>query len=148
LHGQRVQAVVTLGAQSQHLHAGAQTRGPGHHIGQVQAKFFGQVGLVQQHHRPRAAFPRHDQVALDAPLVVVAVEAADDEEHIDVGGQHLLANLALRLLAAELRPALKHLGDDRGIVAQHHPVAHRRPQQRVAPQEAADAGIHLAGFGP
>ena len=49
-----------------------------------------EIGLVQDHDRRRAAVPGDDEVALDAPGVVIAVEAGHQEHHVDVGGDDLL----------------------------------------------------------
>jgi len=40
-----------------------------------------------------------DQVAFNATLVEVAIEAADDEQDVDVGGEDLLLNRFARLFA-------------------------------------------------
>ena len=49
-----------------------------------------EVGLVEDDDRPRAAVPGGREVALDAPQVEVVVEAADQEDRVDVGGDDLL----------------------------------------------------------
>ena len=82
--------------------SGDQVSAAGDDFAEVEAQLAGKIRLVEQDDGTRAAFTRHDQVALKTALVEVVIEAAHNEQHIDVGGQHLFAHLALRLLAREL----------------------------------------------
>ncbi len=70
------------------------------------------------------------------------------KQHVDIGRQHLFADQPLRLLARELGPALQHLDDRQGVLAQHHPVAHRRPQSRGLAQRSGHACLDFAALGP
>ena len=70
--------------------------------------------------RPRAALPRHGEVALEAARVEVVVEPRDDEGGVDVGGDDLLDGLVAGGLAREDALARQH-GVDRGAVATASP---------------------------
>ena len=113
-----------------------------------------EIGLVQQDDRPRAAVPRGDQVALDAPRVEIMIQAADQEHDIDVRGDDLLLGDIARRLARELAAAGERGLDDRVAVSlglhDGHPVADRR--KRLArlgamTQASAHPGEAFAGGG-
>src|SRR5262249_19560764 len=104
----------------------------------------------QQHDRLRAALPREREVALDAPDVVVRVEAADDEDDVDVGSDDLrlrLAALGGRALANERAPPREDGRDRRAILVlpsgDRDPVADRGMLVGV-PQPAGDLRATLA----
>ena len=67
-----------------------------------------EIALRQHDHRLGAALPRHRHVPLQAAEVEVLVQRHDQEDGVDVGGEHLLLRGVQRDLARELRPA----GDD------------------------------------
>jgi hypothetical protein len=50
----------------------------------------GEVGFVEENNGTCTALLGEDEKALDAALIEVAIEAADDEENVDVGGEYLL----------------------------------------------------------
>jgi len=50
----------------------------------------GEVGFVEKDNGTCTALLGEDEKALDAALIEVAIEAADDEENVDVGGEYLL----------------------------------------------------------
>ena len=62
----------------------------GQHLGHARRQVVAQVGLVEQHHRCRAARPGQCQVALQAPQVEVVGERRDDDHGVHVGGDDLL----------------------------------------------------------
>ena len=64
-----------------------------------------EVALRQQHHRLGAALARQDEVALEAAQAQVLVERRDDEDDVDVRGEHLLLGRLPRGLAREPRAA-------------------------------------------
>ena len=141
---QRVQPVVGQRTDRNHRQPRAHLPRLRHQVVQIQPQLPRQVGLVQQHHRPRPALICHHQKPLQPPRVIVAVKPAHNKQNIDVGRQHLLAHLALRLLAREFRPAFQHPLNHRPVRLQHHPVAHRRPQPATLAQHARHARIHFA----
>ena len=63
-----------------------------------------EVGLRQHDHGLGAALPGHRHVALQAAEVEVLVQRHDQEDGVDVGGEHLLLRGVQRDLAGELRP--------------------------------------------
>ena len=63
---------------------------------QVEVQSVGEVGFIEQDYWARAALLRDDEIALDAALVEVAIEAADDKEGVDVGGEDLFLNVTSR----------------------------------------------------
>jgi hypothetical protein len=93
------------------------------------------VGLGQHQHRRRPGLADDRQIALEAARIEVAVEAADDQHGIDVGGDDLLAPGLAGGDAAQLAVA-RQQGLDLPLVidrrAHPHPVADRRPQGVVA----------------
>src|ERR671923_995259 len=102
-----------------------------------------------------AALPRRREVALEPAQVEVPVEAGDDEDRVDVGGEHLLADDLERLLARERRSPRQDRLNGRtaalGVGAQHDPVARDRYGAAVLGLETQPAGEltrELAGFGP
>ena len=126
---------------------GGQGRGGGAAVVAVGAE----VGLVEHEHRRGAAVPNGHEIALDAPEVEVAVEAAHQEHGVDVGGDELPAGrLAGRLAREAVAPGQHRLdgravavragangdpvADDRTGVGSGGPVAH----------PARDLGHHLA----
>ena len=130
----------------------------------------GDVGLVEQDDRGRAAAPGHREVALEAAEVEVAVEARDDERHVDVRGEDLLAGEGGTVVAgapAERGAAGEDGLDDDGAVApgagRRHPVADRRQvagaeglvaeparddRLAVARRGGEDPGVAMGGHDP
>ena len=69
--------------------------------------------------------------ALDAVKIEVAVQSADDERQLDVGGHRLHARLTPGDAARERAAPRKHALDGggairRGLAIQNHPIAHAR----------------------
>ena len=100
LGGQDVESVIGDGADGNDGGSGTEKLGAGDDGFEVEGKLGGKVGFVEQDDGARAAFRGHDQIALDAAGVVVAIEAADDEQDVNVCGKDLLADLALGLLSS------------------------------------------------
>jgi hypothetical protein len=111
-----------------------------------------QVGLGQDDHRARPAFPGHRQVALEAPDVQLAAERGDQEDRVDVRRDDLFARPvghARCLLAREQRAARQDVVDrPRAVGAEIgcHPVADGRMVDRVGvvAQPAGPLGAVLA----
>jgi hypothetical protein len=87
-----------------------------------------EVGLRQQDDRLRAALPRGREVALEPAQVEVLVQRHDQEDGVDVRGQHLLLRGVQRDLARELRGAREDVVDGGRVFVQpwsdRDPVAH------------------------
>ena len=100
-----------------------------------------EVGLVQDDHRRRAAFPGGGQVALEpADAEVALVEAHDEEGHVDVGHEHLLGHLREGRLPRELAPARQ---DDVDLpVADADPVADDRVLSRLGGMAKPSGDLH------
>ena len=100
-----------------------------------------EVGLVEDDHGRRAAFPGGGQVALEpADAEVPLVEAHDEEGHVDVGHQHLLGHLREGRLARELAPARQ---DDVDLpVADADPVADDRELSRLGGMAKPPGDLH------
>ena len=107
-----------------------------------------QIGLVEQNHRSRTTLSRYNQVALDAPLVVVPIKPAHDKERVDICGEHLLVHCAARLFSRQHAFAIEHLLDDRRIRPQSYPIPHCRPSRTVSTHLSAHAGFNFAVFCP
>ena len=111
-----------------------------------------EVRLVQDDDRPRAAVPGRREIALDAPQVEVVVEAADQEDGVDVGGDDLLFGGLAGDLAREAAAAGEQRLDG-ALVRRPRPRRHGDPvadgREAVAPvglvaEPAADPGQDLA----
>jgi hypothetical protein len=91
-------------------------------LGELRLQVVGEVGLVEHDHRRSAAFPGSGQVALQSPdLEVQFVQSHDEEGDVDVGDEHLLADLRPRRLPRELAvPREDHVDQ---AVAEPDPVA-------------------------
>ena len=110
-----------------------------------------QVGLGEDDDRVGAALPGQRHVALDPADVQVLVERRDEEEHVDVGGDHLLGGLVPGLLSAEGRPAREDGLDGArsapaGTVVRDPVADGGQVGGRVGgmAEPAADVGPHLA----
>ena len=97
------------------------------------------VGLVEDDDRRHATGPRHREVALQAAEVEVAVQAGDEEGHVDVRGDDLLVDQVagrpparVRRTAAERGPAGEYGRDDFGIVS---------ADRRLEGDPVADRGV-------
>jgi hypothetical protein len=92
-----------------------------------------EVELRQHDYRVCAAVPGRRQVALETPRVEVAVEAADEQDGVDVRDEDVLLGFQPRCLARDLRPARKD-SLDRGStarrVANGNPIADGRHAAR------------------
>ena len=55
-----------------------------------------------------------DEIALYAALVEIAIEAADDEEYVDISGEYLLLDGFAGLLAGQEGFAIEDVLDDGG----------------------------------
>ena len=117
--GNRFQAPSLEGAERKDGDAGRMTLGEANDVCDVSAE----IGFVQKDDGTRAALMREDEITLQTARVVIAIEPADDEEQVHVGGEDLLAEALARLLAGELGAAGQHLGDD-GSLPQDDPVTH------------------------
>src|SRR5689334_15541691 len=99
-----------------------------------------EVGFAEDDDGTRAALESQNQVTLDAPQVVVVIEADDQKNGINVGRDDLLFGSLARRLARELTGARQHRFDDGAVLIRQsrkrHPVADRReivaPLRRVA----------------
>ena len=109
-----------------------------------------EVALRQQHHRLRAALAGENDVPLDSSEIQILVERGDDEDDVDVRGEHLLLGRLPGGLARELRPA----GDERDdrsrllVLARGHgdPVADHREvgrRRRLVVQTAGDVATEV-----
>ena len=49
-----------------------------------------EIRLVEHDHGRRAALPCDDEIAFEAARIEVVIEAADEEDSVDVGGDDLL----------------------------------------------------------
>jgi len=58
----------------------------------VDVKRVGEICFIKQDQWTRAALLRDDQIAFDASLVEIAIEAADDKQDVDVGSEDLFLN--------------------------------------------------------
>ena len=145
LPGQRVQIFVGLGADGQYGDGRAERLDGGYDFGQVEIERGGEVGLVEQDDGACAAFVGHNQETFNATRVIVAVEAADDEQDVDVGGEDLFADLAFGLLAGDAGLADEDVIDDRFVGAEQDPVADGRPEDAGLAQESADTGVDFSG---
>ena len=111
-----------------------------------------QVALVQHHHRVGAAFHAQGQVALQPAKVEIAVQSADQEHQVDVGGDRLLVFPPPGRAPREQRAPRQHSFDDRLFRIDHargHPIAHHRhggAGGRVVPKGAARFGVEIAGI--
>ena len=99
------------------------------------------IGLGEKNDRRGAALARHQQVPLETTRVVVAIEAHDDEDDVDIGGDDLLAGrrspAARRVKAAAPR---QDADDDRSILwtlTNGDPVADRRQLRAAARRDAS-----------
>ena len=110
-----------------------------------------EIALRQQHHRLRAALSGENDVPLDASEIQILVERGDDEDDVDVRGEHLLLGRLPGGLARELRPA----GDERDdrsrllVLARGNgdPVAHDGEvgrRRRLVVEAAGDVAAELA----
>ena len=117
----------------------------------VLSEMVGDIGLVEDHHRPRAAFVGQDQVALQPARVVVAVEAHHDEDGVDVGGDDLLFGQLAGDLARELAAARQDRLDGAGRLAgrrpHRDPVADGRQAVRLMPQPSGMLRLQFARLG-
>ena len=121
--------------------------GDGLHLEHVALHVVAEIGLRQQDDRLRAALPGEREEPLDPPEVVVRVEAADDEDDVDVRRDDLRLRLRPGDLAderaspgqdrADRRPALVRARGD------GQPVADGRMLVVVA-QPAGELGTQLA----
>src|SRR5262245_7231124 len=82
---------------------------------EVSGQITAQIGFGQQDRRRRAALARHEQVSLQSPQVVIAVQPHDDEHHVDVGGDHLFAGGFSRRATRKRAAARKHGENDAAI---------------------------------
>src|SRR5262249_26027783 len=105
------------------------------------------IRLVQDNDRVRAALPSQQQVTLDPPKVEVAVQPVDDEQRVDIGGDHLLARRSTGLFARE-RCLARENASDAAAVLERHPITHSRPISGAVPQSSADGGLCLTEFCP
>jgi hypothetical protein len=90
--------------------------GGGHHLVVGEA-----VGLGEDDHGLGGGVPGRGDGAAEAAGAHRSVEAADDQDHVDVGDQRLLDGAA-GVAAAQQRAAVE--GGDDGFVAADDPVAH------------------------
>ena len=91
----------------------------------------GDVGLAQHDDGTRAALPRQHELALEAAHVeALARKRLHDEDHVDVGDEHLLVGLLTGVLARKRARAGQDRLDDGEVVAlgsrDRDPVAHDR----------------------
>ena len=78
----------------------------------------GDVGLGEHDDRLRTALPCEHELALEAADVdALARERLDDEDHVDVGDEHLLVGLLAGVLARERARARQDRFDDGLVVA-------------------------------
>ena len=98
-----------------------------------------EVGLREQHDRPRAALDGEREVTLEQPAVDLLAERMHDEHEVDVGSDHLLARDArCRLVrgATGDRRSPRHDVDDGARRVERDPVADDR-KLRLDPTPAA-----------
>jgi hypothetical protein len=151
---QRVDALAALRAHHMDRRSRRDRLDLAHHRREVG----GEVRLVEDDDRARAAVPGRRQVALDAAQVEVVVEAGDEEDGVDVRGDDLLLGGAAGDLAREPAAAGEQRLDGAFVpgrrTARHgDPVAHGR--KGVAPlglvtEAAPDPGqdVTLGGRHP
>ena len=113
---------------------------------EIEVEGGGEVGFVEENDGAGAALLGDDEVALDAALVEVAIEAADDEEDVDVGGEDLLFDCGAGLLAGEKGFAFEDVFDDGRAGAEGDPVTDGWPEGGVMAEFAADDGFEFAVF--
>ena len=77
---------------------------------------FGEVGFAEDDDRARAALKSEDEVTLDASQVVVVIEADDQKDSVDVGGDDLFFAGFARRLARELAGARQHHFNHRAVL--------------------------------
>ena len=115
---------------------------------QIEVVGGGEVGFVEEDDGAGAALLRDDEVALDAALVEIAIEAADDEEDVDVDGEDLLSECGAGLFAGEKSLAFKDVLNDGRAGAEGDPVAYGGPEGGVMAEVSADEGFEFAGSCP
>jgi hypothetical protein len=110
-----VETFARRGAQGQHAHSRRHVLGSAYRRRELVRPE--QVRLVEGDDRLRAAVPGQDERALEAPRVVVAVEARDDHDDIHVRGHDLHRGERSRHLSCQVRAP----GQD--FLKQRRPVA-------------------------
>ena len=103
-----------------------------------------QIGLREDNDRRGAAFVREQQIPLEAPNTEVGVEAHDDEDDVDVGGDHLFIGHRPSHPARE-RAAPRQHRDNRALVL-IRPAAYGDPV--TDSRQLAPAGRRDASTGP
>ena len=115
---------------------------------QQRERVVAEVGLRQHERGRRTAFPGQGQVALDPGRAEVVVERGDDEDRVDVRGEHLRLGRGQVDLARERRATGQHGLDD--VLAEGDPVADGGQvgaRGRLVAQATGKVGAQLAGFG-
>ena len=74
------------------------------HLGCLGLRVRAGVGLVQDDHRSSPAFPRHDQLPIEAGVVDRLIEPRDHGDDVDVGRQHLLCGVTADAVPGQCRP--------------------------------------------
>ena len=111
-----------------------------------------EIGFVQHDDRGGAAFGGQGQIAFQAAKVEIAIQAADQKDQVDVGGDGLLVFAPSGGAARKEGAARQHGFDDRllrPIIARGHPIAddgHAGAVGRAVPEAAAGFGIEIAGL--
>ena len=137
------------------LHAGAGERADRHDIAAADqalrrldgaGDILGHVRLGQHRDRAGAALPGEDEQALEAPGPEAALERADDEDLVDVGGEHL-GGVAAGTSPDDGAPSREHLDDHPAL--ENDPVPHRRRLQRIGlvGELGRDETAQLPAFG-
>ena len=136
--------------ESEHRHVAGDRR----HVGDGELRGGVEVGLRQHDHRPRAALPGEDEVALEPAQVEVLVHRGDEESDVDVRREHLLLGRLPGGLARELRVPRQDGGDRAGLLLQvghdDDPVAHDREiggARRFVDEAASDLAAKLTVLG-
>ena len=91
----------------------------------------GEVRLRQEDERVGAAVPRGGEIALEPTRLEVAPAVGDEEDGVDIGGDHLLLGQP-RLLARETRPARQDCANDAAVLARDGVEGDPVPRHRVS----------------
>ena len=115
---------------------------------QIDAEVSGEVGFIKQDHGTGAALLGEDEISLDAALIEIAIEAVDDEQNIDVGGERLILSRLARLFAGKEGPAFKDMVDDGCAGTQGNPIADGGPCRGIVAELSTDESFELAHLSP
>jgi hypothetical protein len=125
--------------------------GDGRDLGHLAREVGREIRLRQDHDGRGSALARHEQIPFEPARAEIGVEPHDHEDHVDVGGHHLLVGDLTGHLPREAAPPRQHRHDvavsGLATLAHDDPVADRRelgPARGVVLQPSGGGHLQLA----